>query len=164
MDFQAAPSLAVVCPPPRQHFVANSQTVAVDTFVVVVSAQVAQTLGSRKMESIAFVLHSTPSAIHLSGKDEKVKLFQKKRSKPKVTQPKVSLGLLGCQPKVSLGLPGFHLAIWQSKHSRVLNWNKDLESRVCFQPSTQSRSNLTCGCVPQTLASRSSLKHGVWFN
>ena len=35
-------------------------------------ALVAQTLGSKKVESIALVLHGTPTAIHISGKDEKV--------------------------------------------------------------------------------------------
>ena len=40
------------------------------TFLVV--ALVAQTLGSKKVESIALVMHGTPTAIHISGKDEKV--------------------------------------------------------------------------------------------
>jgi len=39
------------------------------------SATVAQQLGSRKVEAIAFVLHNSQSAIHISGKDEAVYIF-----------------------------------------------------------------------------------------
>ena len=47
--------------------------------IFLVVALVAQTLGSKKVESIALVMHGTPTAIHISGKDEKVLQKLRKR-------------------------------------------------------------------------------------
>jgi len=35
-------------------------------------AVISQQLGSRQVEAIAFVLHNSPSTIHISGKDDAV--------------------------------------------------------------------------------------------
>jgi len=41
-------------------------------FIEFILESVAQRLGQKKVESIALVLHSSASAIHLTGKDDKV--------------------------------------------------------------------------------------------
>jgi len=40
--------------------------------IIFLSAAIGEQLGSRKIEAVAFVLHNSQSAIHISGKDEAV--------------------------------------------------------------------------------------------
>ena len=43
--------------------------------VLCLPAAIAQQLGSRQVEAVAFVLHNSQSTIHISGKDEAVCLY-----------------------------------------------------------------------------------------